>query len=49
MTYLQTITLAEQHRHDLIADAAAARSARRLRVARRGDAHRWFTRRRHAT
>lgn len=46
MTYSETIALAELHRHDLLADAATARSGRRARGARPRDGRRWIARRR---
>jgi hypothetical protein len=46
MNHSESIALAEQRRHDLLADAAAARSGRLVRGARTRAERRWFGRRR---
>jgi hypothetical protein len=46
MNHSETIALAEQHRHELLADAAAARSGRRVRGGRARAGRRWIARRR---
>jgi hypothetical protein len=44
MNHSETIVLAEQHRNHLLADAAAARSGRRVRGARARAGRRWIAR-----
>jgi hypothetical protein len=46
MNHSETIALAEQRRQDLLADAAAARSSRRVRGGRSRAERRWIGRRR---
>jgi hypothetical protein len=49
MNHHETIALAEQHRSDLLADAAGTRAHRRLRAANGQPLRSWLTRRRDST
>lgn len=49
MNHHETIAIAEQHRSDLLADAAATRTYRRVRAANGRPLRSWVPRRREAT